>query len=468
MDYPTTALPFVMPSADQFFSAERIVFAHYFYTFPLSIDNQPSATDYYNRNFLTPQGEKGVHAAYGGYLRSRPLSVPVGPAVSYVQTNMMREVVMALSRGITGFFFDVLSFADAVSVTGHLQNLLKAAYAIDPRFNVVPMLDMNSLGAVTPTQVLQIMQAIQGYASLGRGPDGRILLASYDANLQTLPWWQSVISMLNDNGIYVAFMPILQGSPADAGVYNPISYGVGGWGTAIPSSAATLGLNVASAAAKGLNYVLPVLTQQFRPKSQVFWECENSKAFRNGWMSAINFKSPMIQVVTWSDYSESGQVQPYTDATLDPRIGTGFFDLIAYFAAWYVTGVQPVITQDVLYFFYRKAGSKVARANQPNAFNVAPNEVEINNIELLSFLIAPGTISVNGSTSIVGSGFSVLSVPSTPGIPKFSLSRNGSKVMAFDGPVQIYGPEGLPSGVLDLTYWSGSATTRGITQYSNT
>lgn len=471
MDYPTTALPFAMPSADVFFDSPRKAFAHYFYPFPLSIDNKIAPQDYYNVQYLAPSGEKDKWLAQGGYLRQRPLSVNPQTGFS-IQTNMQREVAMAISRGITGFFFDILSLADAISPTGHLQTLIKAAAVVDKRFIVVPMLDMSSLGAITSAQVLQIMQSIQNYTSLGCLPDGRIMLAAYNAQLQTEGWWQITLSLLNDSGIYVAFVPILPGGPSDAGSLNPISYAVGGWGTASPIPAMSLVTNVATALSKGLEYVMPVLTQQFRPKSNMFWECENSKTYRNSWMSAINGTAYMVQIVTWSDFSESGQVQPYTDASLDPRIGTGFFDLTAYFATWYATGDAPQITQDVLYFFYRKASSKVTHANQPNPMGIAPNEIEINNIEVLAFLSAPGVVNIAvGNTSSAfnaGYGLNVFNMPSMPGIPKVSLSRNGSKVLAFTGPVQIYGPEGLPSGLIDMTYWSGSATIRGITQYNNT
>jgi hypothetical protein len=53
-------------------------------------------------------------------------------------------------------------------------------------------------------------------------------------------------------------------------------------------------------------------------------------------------------------------------------------------------------------------------------------------------------------------------VPSQPGVPLFTLSRNGADVFSFEGGVQIYGASGLPSGVADMTYWSGSAARSGI------
>ena len=40
--------------------------------------------------------------------------------------------------------------------------------------------------------------------------------------------------------------------------------------------------------------------------------------------------------------------------------------------------------------------------------------------------------------------------------------RSGTDVFSFVGGVQIYGLSGIPSGVQDLTYWSGSAAKSGI------
>lgn len=469
----TSHLPFVMPAKDVFFNSPRKTFAHYFCSFPLSINNQPAATDYYNTQFLNPAGEGGKFKAQGGYLRARPLAVPVNMTSSVVQMNMEREVAMALSRGITGFFFDVLGLADALSPTGHLQVLLKSASMVDFRFQIVPMLDMSSLGAtLTVDQAVSILNAIKTFPSLARLPDGRIMMAAYNAQLRNEIWWMQVITALNLEDIAVAFIPVLQGAPADAGALNPISYAVGGWGTAAPGPAAGLQIDVGLAAKVGLEYVLPVLSQQFRPKDSIFWEAVNSTTFRESWLSAINGNTWMVQVVTWNDFSESGQVQPYTDATLDGRIGTGFFDLLAYYATWYATGTVPVLTQDVLYFFHRKAASTAVHLNQPNAFHVvATSGPEIEQIELLSFLTTPGTvkITINGQSfsQAAPSGMSSFMTPLQAGVPTFALQRNGSDVFEFHGPVQIYGPEGLPSGVLDLTYWSGSATKKGITEYQN-
>jgi hypothetical protein len=449
-------LPFAMPSADVFFASPRRVFAHYFYPFPLQINDVPAATDYYNNDYLTIGGEGGEHAAYGGYLRARPLPVAVSGAANYLQVNMQTEVKMAMARGITGFTFDVLGLTDVAPTTGALIRLLAAALAVDPRFSIWPMLDMTSLSStVTPAQAAAVIQAVAASKNLYRLSNGKIVVSAFDATVQSLSWWQQFIALLTAAGINIAFWPNFLGAPSNAGTLAPVSYGIGGWGTATAPSAAALEATVKTAQAANLPYLMPVMTQQFRPYVQIFEECANSLAFRDAWMSAINSQAAAIQIVTWSDFSESGHIQPCTDATLALDIGTGFYDLNAYYAAWYATGVQPPITREVLYWFYRRMPTTAAHPNQKDAF-VNSGTPTTNNIELLAFLMKPGTLKINGATLEAPAGITSFLVPTAPGNPVFALERNGLDVIVFNGPVTIYGPAGSPAGTLDFTYWSGS------------
>jgi hypothetical protein len=459
-------LPFVMPPLSALYAPPRQVFAHYFYTFPLSINNKAAAVDYYNVQYLDPAGEGGSHLAYGGWLRQRPLPVPVSAAVNWKQLNMQAEVNLALSRGITGFTFDILSLADALSPTGRLQTMLLAAATVDSRFKIVPMLDMSSLGAgLTTAQAASIIQAINGYPAVFRLLSGNILMSAFNAPLQNLTWWTSVISTLAGVGINVDFLPVILGGASDAGTLDPISYGVGAWGTGTAAAAAALQPNPAIAHGNSLKYMMPILTQQFRPKSKNFWEANNSQCFRNSWMSAINGGSDMVQLVTWNDFSESGQIEPCTDATLNLNIGTGFFDLNAYYSAWFLTGTPPVITMDALYFVYRRMPLAAAHPNQPDDFSCIGGTPS-DQIEVLSFLTAPGTVSVTigGSTSTFSApaGLSSHLVALAPGVPLFKLVRAGITIITGSGPIQIYGLSGDPAGTLDFTYWSGKVTTSGI------
>jgi hypothetical protein len=458
-------LAFTMPANDVLFGSARKVFAHYFYPFPLSIDNRPSAQDYYNTQYLTTTGENDKWVAQGGYLRQRPLSVPVGSSASWPLLNMEAEVRMAIARGITGFTVDVLSLDASSAPNGQLYLMLQAAQAVDPRFKIVVMPDIDALGSDV-SAVEQIIASVASSPSAYRLSDGRLVVTAFDASQNSPGWWAGVIDQLSAQGINVAFVPTFLGWKAQASAFDNLSYGFADWGTATPAESSAMQTDPALAhTTYGKLYMMPVDPQQFRPKTFVYWEAGNSAAFRDAWMSAIQGEADWVQLVTWSDFSESGEVEPFTDATLSNSIGTGFYDLNGYYASWFLSGQQPAITHDVLYYFYRRESTSGASPAQSQPDNITASTPE-NDIELLAFLTAPGIleITIGGQTysQDAPAGISSFKIPLQPGLPVFTLGRNGAEVLTLQGGVQIYGESGIPSGAQDLTYWTGSASQRGI------
>lgn len=454
-----------MPSADVLFGSAKKVFAHYFFPFPLSFDNLTPAVDYYNTQYLTKDGESDKWIKEGGYLRQRPLGLTPSLLSNWQQLNMEAEVRMAIARGITGFTFDTMSAGEATDSSGPLQSLLAAAHAVDSRFKIVVMPDITTLGSDSAA-VVQIIAAVADNPAAYRLSDGRLVVSAFDANLNSAAWWQSVLNTLSAQGIKVAFVPTFLGWSSNASAFASVSYGFGDWGTATgPAASAMQSYPETVHSTYDKIFMMPVGSQQYRPKDFVFEEAGNSAAFRNAWTSAIQGDSDWIQLVTWSDFSESGEIQPYTDATLRTDIGTGYYDLNGYYAAWFLTQTQPTITHDVLYYFYRREPTNAAGAaqSQLDTTNGTPAE---NDIELVAFLTAPGelkiTIGGKAYTQNAAAGVTSFKVPLQPGIPLFTLSRNGADVFSFNGGVLIYGAGGMPSQVQDLTYWSGSAAKSGI------
>jgi hypothetical protein len=274
-----------------------------------------------------------------------------------------------------------------------------------------------------------------------------------------------VLSRLKTKGINVAFVPTFLGWTLFADLYSAVSYGLADWGTATANASDLFANDSAIAHDSNKIFMMPVDGQQYRPKNFEFWEAGNSASFRSGWMGSIEGDADWVQLVTWNDLSESSQIAPYTDASLKRTIGTGYYDLSGYYAAWYLTGHQPTITHDVLYYFYRREPS-TAKAPVQSQSDHAVGDAAQNDIELLAFLTAPGElkITVGGKTftKSAPAGMMSFKVPTQPGIPLFTLSRNGAVVFSFEGGVQIYGTGGIPSGVADMTYWSGSAAKSGI------
>jgi Glycosyl hydrolase family 71 len=458
-------LPSTMPSADEVFASQKKVFAHYFPPLPLSLDNAPPASDYYNTQYLTKNGESGKWVSEGGYLRQRPLGISPNSASNWQLLNMEDEVRAAIARGITGFTFDVMSAGEATEADSALHLLLTAAQAVDSRFKILVMPDLSALGSDSDA-VVQIVAFAATSPAAYRLSDGRLVVSAFDASVNSAAWWQSVFKQLNSKGINVAFVPTFLGWRANAGNFAPISYGFGDWGTATPTNADAMQGDPAIAhASYGKIFMMPVDPQQYRPKDFEYWEAGNSAAFRSAWLSSIQGNADWVQLVTWNDFSESSEVSPYTDTTLSGAIGTGFYDLNGYYAAWYLTGQQPQISHDVLYYFYRREPTSAAVPGQSRPSALVTGAAE-DDIELLAFLTAPAElkITIGGVTQSQNAPAGVVSfkVKSQPGVPLFTLSRNGSDVFSFNGGVQIYGMSGLPSGVQDLTYWSGSAAKSGI------
>ncbi len=457
-----SCLAFAMPGADVLFNSPKKVFAHYFSMFPLSIDNKPASADYYNVNYLSKSGESGKWSAQGGFLRQRPLPVAVGSS-DWRLLNMEKEVRMAIARGITGFTIDILSIKEATDANSHLKLLMRAAQQVDPRFKIVVMPDIAEFKADANT-VIQIIASVADDPAAYRLPDGRLVVTAFNAGANPPEWWRSVIAQLNSKGIQLAFVPTFLGWRGKAASFADLSYGFGDWGTATPQGARNMQGDPASAhGMAGRIYMMPVDPQQYRPKGPVLWEAGNSEAFRSAWMSAITGGSDWVQIVTWSDFSESSEIEPYTDATLAADIGTGYYDLNGYFAAWFLTGTRPAITHDVLYYFYRREPSNAMGAAQ-SPMRVTNSTAE-DDIELLAFLTAPGVLKIRiggqDYSQSAPAGMSSFKVPSQPGIPVFSLNRSDTTVLSFRGGIEIHGAEGIPSGVLDMTYWSGSAGARG-------
>jgi hypothetical protein len=459
-------LPIEMPSANVLFAAPKKVFAHYFNRFPLSLDNREGGTDYYATQYLNPHGERDKWIAEGGFLRSRPLPVPPMETQTFIVENLKREVRLAISRGITGFTFDILALDD-LRPGSYLPNMLKAASEVDGRFQIVLMPDMASLGP-DPGKVVEIVKAMYHQPSLFHLPDGRLVVAPFLSESVSPSAWESMMSQLARDDLKVAFIPTFL-SPKYSATYGSPSDGFGTFGTPLPMEKAVIKLGTVFAHAEAKLFMAGISGQGYRPKEYRYWEAQGSLAYRNSWLGAIEADSDWVQLTTWNDFSESTQILPYTD--LGGASGTGYFNLTGYYASWFLTGKAPLITHDVLYYFYRKQPIVAAA---PKAGNQVKNAVfwqpgkDI--IEVVGFLTRPGTltISIGGKEyrKDVDGGVQLFSVPLGEGTPRFSLSRGGDVIIAFDGKTDIVGNAGLPEGYADLTYWSGSGSAKG-TCFSN-
>lgn len=451
-------LPFEMPNTDVLFGSSRTVFAHYFNRLPLSIDNQPAIEDYYTTQYLQANGEQNKWLAQGGYLRSRPIAV--FPKANYAIENLKLEIRLAIARGITGFAFDILSLDD-LKAESYLPNLIAAAQAVDPRFQILLMPDMTALAG--PADVQTIVEATYTSPSLYR-VNGHLAIAPFYSEGVTPAAWDTLKRALAAKGTPIALIPtFLSLSQAYVEAYQAVSDGLGTFGTPLPSQLQTVADETGRAHAAGKWYLAGLSGQGYRPKAFSYWESHGSLAYRNGWLAAITSGAESVQLTTWNDYGESTALAPITDH--DGNAGTGYYNLTGYYALWFLTGHPPAITHDVLYYFYRKEPVNALAAKAGSKTDLMAGTANLDEIELVAYLTAAGTLSLasNGTiyTSTVDAGVQSLRAPLGVGSPQFTLTRQGVSVIDFAGVTPVVGPEGLATEYADLTYWSGSASALG-------
>ncbi len=427
-----TPLPFDQPSSASLRAMDKKVFAHYFTQFPISIDNNPAASDYYQTGYLNPNGENGKHIAYGGFLRNRPLPRPVRPETNWMDLDMDEEVRLAAALGIDGFACDLLSYQGY-----HLDRtkmLLEAANRKGDGFKIMLMPDIEAFKTI-PESLTNLIKTLAAYPAAYRLKDGRLVVAPYNAQGLTATWWTNWLTSMKNQGIDIALFPVFQDWSKYAPTYAPISYGMSDWGWRSTKIQASWKDVPAKAKAFGPLWMMPVAPQDMRPYSQTYSEAANSAEYRVMWENAIQGGADWVQLITWNDYSENTSIRPST------RTQYSYYDLTAYYTTWFKTGTKPEIKRDVLYYFYRIHSTSAPTIQSKPFTTAAGTDAPSNQIELLAFLVSPGTLEIEIDGKVTRqdapAGMSSFLVPLSNGKPIFRLLRENNSIIVLPGAFEI-------------------------------
>jgi hypothetical protein len=174
--------------------SRRPVIVHYFPPYPLTLGGHDPENDYYARNYLRPEGEKGKFAAWGGLLRERPLPGPRSPRQA--QSDFRVEVARAARIGVDVFAVDLLKLegrpADAVA------GLLDAAQETDPRFRIAITPDMNGLRAVTLDQLVAYLLDFAKHPAAFRAADGKLVVMPFRTEARPPEFWKALIERMEN------------------------------------------------------------------------------------------------------------------------------------------------------------------------------------------------------------------------------------------------------------------------------
>ncbi|MGW0801404.1 endo-1,3-alpha-glucanase family glycosylhydrolase [Nonomuraea sp. NPDC002799] len=427
-------LPFTLPGTAALRASGKKVFAHYFTPYPLSLDNQAPANDYYARNYLKPEGESGKHAAYGGLLRDRPLGRdPI--TGDYALADFKTEIKQAIAAGLDGFTVDILSVTSAHWT--RVQSLIKAAEAVDPGFKIVLMPDTNGLASVDSATLATAMAKLAASKSVYRLADNRLVVAPFKAEGRTAAWWSDWMkTMETTHGIKVALVPCFLDFNKNRDAFASISYGFSNWGGRNPAANANLTTNITTAHGMDKIWMQPVSVQDERPNQGTFDEAGNTENLRATWKGAIDGKADWIQLTTWNDYSENTQFAPSKNA------GWTYLDINAYYLTCYKLGC-PKITNDVAYLTHRIQPAAAAPTYaQTKLMKLRGGSTAARNtVEVLSMLTAAGKVSVTigGTTQTYDApaGVSAKTFPLQAGTASATVTRSSATVAKVVSPYPI-------------------------------
>lgn len=414
------------------------VFAHYMPMFPLSIDNKPADVDYYTTEYLSPSGENGIHAAYGGYLRDRPLPRAPSAQEDWGQRDVEHEIDQATSVGIDGFAVDVIrprSESDVVDT-------ILAAAADRPGFSVMLTMDMNgpvALGQSMSAFVADIVHYAASPASY-RLPDHRLVLSAFRAEARTPEWWSGVLGALSDHGVQVAFLPLLLDVDSNLERFAPISYGIGYWGGRSPAAFSSTDPGRGSPAdlanrsrRLGVKIMQPVAFQDSRPYMGVYSEADNGATMRAGWEAAATTKADLVEIMTWNDYAENSGVAPSMEH------GYRLIDMMAYHIAIYKSGTAPPVRRDTVYATYRKQFYQARPTFPESALMTLDRDSSpaVNDVEITSYAVEPSSVTVRIGTDVqmctVPAGVTTCRFPLHVGPVSVEMTRGGHVVAAAGG-----------------------------------
>jgi Glycosyl hydrolase family 71 len=195
------------------------------------------------------------------------------------------------------------------------------------------------------------------------------------------------------------------------------------------------------------------------------------------WEAAITANVPWVEILTWNDPNESYMMpmddfEKYNDWGLPLgfiKPSFGYAEMLRYYIAWFRTGVQPTITKDAIFWFYRThPASAAATSNTVNGHVTGPVgryipnpptgavPANVDQIYATVFATSPASFLLNGTMETVAPGINQFSTPFTAGPPPtFRLSRNGATV------INGTGSDAIQSHPVYYDWWNSSGFIEG-------
>jgi glucan endo-1,3-alpha-glucosidase len=404
-----------------------------------------------------------------------------------------REIRQAQAIGIDGFVLNAGGWLRQPTYIRNTAQMFEAAVRLNSGFKLMFSADICCGNGIDDVE--DMMRRFAGnphYAPVFFKHDGKFVLTTFVGDELGTAAWQQFRSDLQtgtnpSTAVEPTALPEASGAPSNQPLeifFVPVFFwggetpslpdlqrgfdqwkstidGAFYWGIAgVPGSGDALDLITASdrwasvVHGGGKLYMAPVAIQFWGSNADRYYEYSGASGMRKLWMDAIQVTHPeWVEIITWNDFIEGTYVSPIDDPNKYPEANhlrlrgvppgaLNYFHshaavnaLLPYFIQWYKTGVQPAITQDALYYFYR---------NQSKDFDAGLPPVEnkygpvADRIYVTANLTAPAILKVTcgGHTTVfhLPAGSTDVEAPATTGSkPQFELDRKGKTLLTGEG-----------------------------------
>lgn len=422
----------------------RKVFTHWFPPFPIHIDNPATrAGTYYARNYYPVTGS--AYADRGGYIDTGPIwpgqfTVPNAQGWSLATQDGAKDIQDASAFGIDGFVVDLITrFGNQPS---YVTGLLNAASALAvPNFYVIAMVDCNGSLVDSVTDTADKVEEFWGRPSTYM-IDGKMVVSSFKGEGKDTVWWQSLIDELATRGVPISlWLGFL--NYGQRGNYSALTIGEGAWGEGSdPTTTAAVSDRTATSHASGKLYLHPLQGHSVRRRNSLWEEDRGLTGQQVHWDKAIAEGPDAIQLVTWNDYTEGGEVAPNEARGYIPMAVDGFR------MHEYKLGYEPPILADELIIAHPSMNRSIQGSVQSihmtqwNRGLVRSSPQNI--VQVTCYLTAAADVSVTvaGSTTSHSqpAGHSVIEVPLAIGAnPSATAIRGGTTVATVTSIAPVVG-----------------------------
>jgi len=448
----TSLLPFDRPSRAALASSPRKVVAHWM-GLPLRYYSHKNTYDGYI-DALDPAGEQGKHFKAGGYIRNRPIPAPMPLPADFAAKGAYLDIQLAAEIGIDAFMMNCWYGPENWRWRYELGAMFDAADKYskenEPGFYLAPNIDgyivaeeikrNPSSADFKPERFADNFAQFRDRKSYLK-IDGKYVVGVFSPESLPVKWFEAFRERLHTHQMDVRLIAFFL-DPRYRDKYEK-TFDVYSRFDILPFSIIESEAKDRQwAEDRGKGFVTGVGQSYDRSDGGITIESGGFQTEIGSWERAMKDGAEMVHIITWNDHYEGSNLRPNTGSQY------AYYDVAAYYIAWYKTGEQPKIVRDVLYYMHRMHLSTVGYDPklQP-AKTVSKNELPLEDkIYLLGFLKDGGTMTITSGgrdySQTFGPGIHTLAAPlSENDRPHFSLKIGDAATIDFASAFKTRGPD---------------------------